>query len=441
MKKTAIVIGGGWAGLSAAVELADRGFQVTVLEQSGRLGGRASSFYDEKSGETVDNGQHLFMGCYAHTIRFLDKIGSLDKLAFQKNLSVDFVDTDSRAFRLKCWPLPGPLHLFGGLWGLDSLSLREKWAARKVYLAVKSWKGGDSFKALTAAQWLKGLGQSDRSLRHFWDPVIIATLNELSSVADADSLALVLREAFFGDRKRSRIGIATVGLSELCGPTAVQYLSRRGGEVLHNQLVTAIDVRDGRVRQLTMRDGSARAADVYVSAVPFFILKNLLPETLLKEPFFFGIQNLTASPIFSVTLWFDREITSRLFAGLLDTRAQWLFNKTKIMETSRTHGYVTLVISAAREHLDKTNDQILAFCLDELRRCFPRSRDARLLKWLIQREKNATLSPCVGHSRHRPPQKTPIENFFLCGDWTDTGFPATIESAVLSGVKAAESAL
>lgn len=434
--KTAIVIGGGWAGLAAAVELAEKGWAVTLLEQSGRLGGRASSFVDQKTGDVVDNGQHLFMGCYDHTMRFLKKIGSFERLKFQANLSVDFVKPNGKISTLNCLPLPAPLHLFSGLWNLDTLSLREKLSMAKVYRAIKKSSDDGELKQMTVDRWLAKLGQSERSRKYFWDLITIATLNEQSSIAEASSLATVLKEAFFSNKEKSQIAISTVGLSDLCGDPAEMFLNHRNGQVFKNKLVTQLIVENDSVRKLVLRDGSTLTADLYISAVPFFILRNLLSEPLFKTPFFSRTQNLTSSPILSISLWFDRAVTDREFAGMLETEVQWLFNKGKILRNAHSRGYLSLVISGAHRYSATPNDEILKICLNELRQCFPESRKAKLIHWLIQKEKNATLSPCVGFSNYRLSQKTPIKNLFLCGDWTDTGFPATIESAVLSAVKA-----
>ncbi len=441
MASTAVVIGAGWAGLSAAVELADKGFQVTLIEQSKRLGGRASSFKDEKTGDVVDNGQHLFMGCYTDTLRYLKKIGSLSQLKFQKDLEVDFVNKNAETFTLKCRSWPAPLHLAGGLMGLKSLSFSEKLAMMKVYQAVQmNGNGSDagSLAGKTVEEWLISLGQSERARRYFWDLITIATLNEQSSIAEAEPLAVVLKEAFFSGGEKSQIAIASSGLSELCGPRAESYLSARGGRIRMNTLAAKIVTDKDSVREITLRDGESVKADVYVSALPFHTLRNVLDQEQLDSPFFSPMKGLVNSPIFSITLWFDRPITDREFVAMLDTETQWLFNKNRIYPqlSHRKDGYISCVISGAHKFLDTPNEELLKLCLDEINACFPESRKAKLNNWLIQREKNATLSPKVGYSQHRLPQKTPYRNFFLAGDWTQTGLPATIESAVRSGVLA-----
>ncbi len=431
----AIVIGAGWAGLSCAVELADQGYEVTVLEGSGRLGGRASSFTEKITGTCVDNGQHLLMGCYHSTLHFLKKIGSLEHLEAQKNLSVDFVNKDAEFFSLHCRDLPSPFHILSGLWGLKSLSLKEKISTFKVYSALKKTDSNGS-NTQTVEEWLKSLGQSEKSLKYFWDPITLATLNEQSSIAEAESLKIVLREALFSTKEDSKIYISKVGLSDLCGPGSEKYLKERKGEIRLNTLVTKINTVGDSVRGVVLRDGTTLTADVYISALPYFILKNILQGDQSKTPFFHPLNQLKSSPIFSISIWFDGPITDKDFVGLVDGDIHWLFNKGKISGVPE-EGYVSLVISGAHKYLEMSNEELLKLALENLRRSFPIVASRKILHSLIQREKNATLSPRVGSSQYRLPQKTPLKNFYLCGDWTDTGYPATIESAVLSGVKAA----
>lgn len=422
-------MGAGWAGLSSAVRLAQAGYVVTVLEAGKRLGGRASSFVDPKTGVTVDNGQHLLMGCYAESLDFLKTIGTLDKLEFQDDLSVDFLDRRGKSYRLACGSLPAPLHLFTGLLGLKTLSLAEKFGMARVYRAVKNWNGNGALRGMTAEDWLISLGQSSQCRKHFWDLITIAALNDRASVAEADSLAIVLKEAFFSSREKSRIAMARKGLSGLLEPACGSFLAPHGGKILRDCLVTGMTVEGDGVRSISLRGGENLQADAYVSALPFLALKNILGTGLAGTPFFSKINQLESSPIFSIALWFDRQVTDKKFCALLDTHVQWVFNKG-------TH--LALVVSGARDYLGMPDEELLKICVGEIHDCFPLSRDARLIHHLIQREKNATLSPKKGYGAFRLPQKTPVRNFFLAGDWTDTGYPATIESAVLSGVKASK---
>ncbi len=431
--KSVLVTGGGWAGISAAVDLADRGFKVTLLEQSTKLGGRASSFTDDKTGDTLDNGQHLFMGCYTSTIRLLRKLGTLNLLKFQKGLQVEFVDQAAQFYALKCLPLPAPLHLFSGILRLGTLSPSEKLKMVRVWRALR--KGSAPGKTVT--EWLTALGQSEKSQRHLWDLITLATLNEQPNLAEADALITVLKEAFFSSPEKSQMAMSTVGLSDLCGPPAEKFIQSRGGSVQTNKLVKRIQAVGDQVRGIVMRDGSTLVADYYISAVPFFVLKNLLPGEQSRSEFFAGLHQLKSSMILSISLWFDRRVIDKDFVGMLDTKTHWLFNKGRLLGRSKEGDYLALVISGAQEHAEKTNEQILELCLGELRKAFPSCANATLKHSLVVREKNATLSPRPGYNQWRPSQRTPLHNFFLAGDWTATGLPATIESAVLSGAKAA----
>jgi uncharacterized protein with NAD-binding domain and iron-sulfur cluster len=289
---------------------------------------------------------------------------------------------------------------------------------------------------MTVLDWMKKLGQSEKAVKVLWEPITLATLNETPDITEADAFAKVLKEAFFSGRERSRIVIARTGLSDLlCG--AEPFLAARGGKILLNQLVSKISVHNGEATGVTLRDGTALQADAVVAAVPFYNLKNLLDAPILADPFFAGLGQLETSPIFSVSLWFDRPVMDTDFAGLLDTETHWVFNKSRILGYRR-EGAVACVISGARKFLETPDEALLKICLDEIRDCLPLSRAAVFEHSLIVREKNATLSPKVGYNRFRPAQKTPVKNLMIAGDWTQTGLPATLESAVVSGRLAAQ---
>lgn len=434
MKKV-IVIGGGWAGLSAAVECAKNNYSVTLLEQSGRLGGRASSFADQALGEIVDNGQHLFMSCYDFTTHFLQEIGSLKQIQFQKNLSINFVDENGREDSFSCFTLPAPLHLASGLFRRKTFSFKEKCSFIRVYKEVRFGSKKKQEK-LSVHEWLDRCGQSQNSRKWLWDPLTYATLNENPKRANASDLITVLRDGFFRSAKKSRLGISSVGLSELCDVPCENFLRARNGTVERNRLVAQLEIKDERVKNVILRDGKKLQADFVISAVPHFVLKNLLAEAVINNSFFRPIQKLENSPILSIVLHFDREFLNKNFIGIVGTQVQWIFNQSAIHDYQKKAVY-SIIISAGHHLLTDSDEAIVKICLKELRSAFPDSQKANLLYSKVIREKNATLSPSVGYEKNRLPFQTPIKNFFLCGDWTRTGLPATIESAVLSGVKAA----
>lgn len=329
-----IIIGGGFAGLSAATSLAAQGFQVTVLEGRQVLGGRAYSFKDPQTGDSVDNGQHLFMGCYRETQAFLKRINALDNLHFQTNLSVDFVGDHSRRAKLFCWPLPSPFHLLSGLMGLSTLSWADRFRLIYVQRALKrALQNPQLVEHLTVEEWLKECRQSERARRHLWDLIAIATLNESPSIAAAAPFVTVLAQAFFERRQASRLGLANVGLSDLYVQAAQIFIKNHGGEIRHQSPVAELDIRDHRVQGVVLREGTHLSADWVISAVaPGAFLKMMPDERRRNEPVFERIARLTFAPIISIHLWFDREISKSLFAGLLDTHIQWFFNKGKILK-------------------------------------------------------------------------------------------------------------
>jgi squalene-associated FAD-dependent desaturase len=435
MAKRVVIIGGGFAGLAAGVRLSERGQDVLLLERRSHLGGRAYSFTDAKTGDVVDNGQHLFMGCYHHTIAFLKTIGRLDRLKFQDRPRVDFLDTKGFT-SFDCPPLPAPLHVLAGLLRMKGLGLSDKLRAFNIGRAIKS-NGRLSPGALTVDQWLDELGQSTRIKKRFWYPMVVATLNQKPGIASARMLKVVLQEAFGGDSKSASIGISRVGLSDLYTDGAFDFIKARGGDVRTGAQVQRLIIEKGVVVAVELKDGELVDGDYFISAVPPEALFAILPEEL-KNKEFASLLTLGSSPIVSINLWFDRPIIDHEFVGLLGTRSQWIFNKDLILSPGKKSNQVAVIISAARDFVDWTKNDLVEMALADLHELLPASRDAELLHSVIVKEREATLSHSVESDSLRPGPRTSISNLILAGDWTDTGLPATIESAVVSGDKATE---
>jgi squalene-associated FAD-dependent desaturase len=434
--KRVIIIGGGFSGLAAGICLSESGFRVLLLESRKHLGGRAYSFVDAKTGDTVDNGQHLFMGCYHQTIAFLKKIGCLDRLRFQDRPRVDFLDSENGFTCFDCPSLPPPMHALAGLFKMKGITFGDKLRAFKVGRAIQK-NGRSGPRSLTVSDWLDRLSQSERIKQRFWYPMAIATLNESPVTASAQMLKVVLREAFGGGRQTTSIGIARVGLSELYTEGASDFITSRGGEVRASAHVDKIVVDDGLVTGVDMKDGSRIEAEYVISAVPPAALLQLLPGELgAKE--FSGLASLESSPIVSINLWFDRPVIDRQFVGLIGTRSQWIFNKDLILSPGKQSNQIAVIISAARDYVDWTKQDLVEMALIELRELLPASRSAQLLHSRVVKEREATLAHTVESDSLRPKARTVIPNLVLAGDWTATGLPATIESAVMSGNTAAE---
>lgn len=435
-----LIIGGGFAGLAAAVDLADRGLKVMLLERRSFLGGRAYSFTDKTTGDTVDNGQHLMMGCYHHTLRFLEKIGSLGKLKFQQNPQVDFLSLSASGqtqhASFSCPPLPAPLHLLAGLFKLQTIGWRDRLNALRVGMELRRLNGNRAELAdITVREWLTGLGQTETMQRRFWDLVALATLNEKADRASADMFARVLDQAFMHSRQDSTMVISKVGLSDLYTDDARQFVEQRGGTIRLNAEVARIEFDRVRAVAVELNTGERIAAGAIISAVPYSALPRMIaPEIFDASPSLRHIAQFKSVPIVSVNLWYAQPVTGVEFSGLLESRIEWMFNKKAISGDGKSsHQHLALVVSGAHEAAKLSKEKLIAIAVAEIERFFPTARRQKPVHAFVVREHDATISHTVGTARLRPSHKTEFENFFLAGDWTNTGLPATIESAVQSG--------
>ena len=440
--KDVVVIGAGFAGLSAGVALAERGFRVAVLERKPALGGRAYSFEDPDTGDFVDNGQHVLMGCYTEALDFLGKIGSSGKLVFQRDLEIEMLAGPGRSATLRTARLPGPLHMSAALMRYGHLSMRERIAVVGGGLKMLAMRRREhpALEKMTVADLMTALGQGENARRAFWYPLSIATLNDEPEVSSAALLAEVLKRAFFSRRKDSAFVYSRVGLSDLYCTGAREFIERAGGVVATHSIVEGIETGDdGTAVRVRLRDGRRLGAANFISAAAPNNLLRMLPEGAVADPFFARLAELGTSPIICVHVWLDREITRSAFVGFIGTATQWLFNKRRIFERhgERHPGYLSFVISGARKLVDQPNDEILDLVMNDLATMIPAARGANVLKAIVLKEKQATMAPEPRSYQLRPMAKTPITNLFLAGDWVQTGLPATIESAVISGRAAA----
>jgi squalene-associated FAD-dependent desaturase len=449
-EKHVVVIGGGFAGLSAATRLVEAGARVTLLEKRGQLGGRAYSVVDEATGDVVDNGQHLFMGCYRATRAFLERIGTADKLRLQERLDVAFIDAETgRSSRLAS-RLPGPLSLVAGVFGFSSLPWRDKLAMLKVVTAIRmpsrfqppatDWETVDG--------WLDRLGQSHAARRAFFHPLALATLNDDPRTASAKMFEAVLREAFFvvpgvGPDSDTRIGLARVGLSDLYVDDARAWLQARGATVRLGAAVERVTVARGVARGVALRGGETIAADAVIAACPPAALVSLVDaEWRDGETWWAGLEKLTSSPIVSLHLWLDRLVTDDEIIGCVGSPLHWIFNRNRLVsvrDPARSH--LSLVVSAARALVERPSDEIVQSLVAELGRVLPEAARARVVHARLIKERDATIAHTSGSEGLRPRCQSPVEGLFAAGDFVRTGLPATIESAVRAADDAAELAL
>ena len=427
------IIGAGFAGLGCAVALASRGARVTVLEARRGGGGRASSFLREESGEVIDNGQHLFMACYHATTDFLRKIGTSDLMHYQKDLTIVYLE-DGRRTTLKCPALPAPWHLVAGLVSMRGLGAADRLALLRAAPELRRLRRPEDARqlaGLTVTGWLDRMGQTPRMRDLLWHPLAIATLNEEPDVAPASLLARVIVEGF-GRRQDSVLGWPIVGLSDLYVNATSRYLAQHGGQLRFNTRVAGLHTQADRVLSIETHGGERIDADTIVSAVPPHELSRLgVPVP--------GLEKFVSSPILSVNFWLDRpvsEVADFDFAGLVGRGVHWLFNKERMLQGKA--GHLAAVISAARDLVERDNDDLAAMAWEDIRACLPAADKAKVVRSMVVRERTATFSATIETEPLRPGPRSGLQNLLLAGDWTAQELPATIEAAVRSGYRCAD---
>jgi zeta-carotene desaturase len=434
---TVAIAGGGLAGLAAGCALADAGFRVTVFERRAFFGGRASSYQHPGTGEIVDNCQHVLLGCCTNLIDFYRRTGVENQIRWYDNLT--FLEPGGRASIIGPSGLPAPMHTAPAFLRAACLDVSDKLAISRAMMALAPAlpvDRGESF-----LDWLKRHGQTAQAIDRFWKTILVSALNEDLDRVSVPYAAQVVRESFLKSAAAGRMGVPTVPLTELYS-AAGEYIRARGGEIRFRAGIESFAGQGSAVH--VAADGQQEAFDYLVMAVPFDILARMLPEGSEAAPLAAKLTHFTTSPITGIHLWFDREITGLDHAVLLDRTIQWMFHKSRLLESrerSREKGsgsYVELVVSCSRSLIEKSKTEIVEMALREAQEFFPDARAAKLVKSTVIKEVNATYSPGPGMDQYRPAADTIWPRVFLAGDWTATGWPATMEGAVRSGYLAAE---
>jgi zeta-carotene desaturase len=439
MPKSVAVVGGGLAGLSCAVALAEAGLQVRLLERRPHLGGRATS-YLLPSGEHVDNCQHVTLGCCVNLSDFYRRVGAAHHIRWYDR--VFFLDRDGRRGVLQPSFFPPPLHLAPSFALFPSLDWGDKLAIARVMWRI-TWAGGRPADAagVTMLDWLRRHGQTPQAIERFWRTVLVSALDEELDRAGARYSIDVFWKGFLACREGFPMGIPAVPLAELYDGCR-GAIEQRGGEVKTRAGVREVRFAEDVAVTVALDDGSVIPADFVVLAVPHDAVAALLPPELAARDPFAGLRNLRVSPITGVHFWFDRPVMREPFLTLLDRTVQWVFNKSALSTAATGNGqYLQLVISASYDLVARSRQEIIDLCAAELRQALPATREAQLTRATVIKEVAATFSPAPDCDPWRPPSRTPVANLFLAGDWTQTGWPATMEGAVRSGYLAAESIL
>jgi hydroxysqualene dehydroxylase len=435
-----VIVGGGLSGLAAGVWLSRRKISVLVLEQKPSPGGRAYSFTDTVTGETVDNGQHVLIAGYDATMRFLDDLGTRHLLVTQPRPLLSLHHPEKGFRRLRFPALPSPLHLGWGFLTSDLFSMADRRRMLRAGQALLRWseRDAESIAALTVDEWLSSVGQSAETRRSIWEPLATSIMNEHCRAASALVFVRSLRKAFLQHWQSAALAVPRVGLSELYVNDAVRVIRENGGDVRCGADVQDVQSKNGMITGVRTRDAGVTACRALILAVPSDRIRPLLPPELQSVGYLDGLERAPVSPIVSVHLWFENEFMREdTVVGLIDRRIQWIFNKRTIAVSGgaariqRPGGYVCAVISAANEFAGKTNEELAGIAAEDLRSVYG-VRVGMPVRALVIREKRATFSPTPEFERMRPGPKTPVPNLFLAGDWTATGFPATIEGAAMS---------
>lgn len=419
---TAIVIGGGLAGLATAAALGGAGFQVDLFESRAFLGGRATSYpLPGDTSEIIDNCQHLILRCCVNILDFYKRLDVADRIHYHKQFY--FIEPGGRTSTLKAGGLPAPFHFAGSFPKLAFLTLRDKLSIARGLLAIRSEHGKrKDLDQITMLHWLREKRQTEGAIQRFWSQVLVSAINE-----DLDKMAAshgfqVFWLGFLAQANSYQMGIPAVPLGELYAPEAWK---RIGNVTLHLRAPVDEVRMDGDAIRSVVSAGEEHRADHYISALPFERVPALLPALDLK------LDAFEHSPITGIHLWFDRSITLLPYATLLDRTMQWMFNKSG-------GRYLQLVVSASRSLTDMSRADVIALAVRELAEFFPRAAEAKIEKAHVVKEVRATFSARPGLELLRPVSATKIPNLFLAGDWTRSGWPATMEGAVRSGYLAAE---
>jgi squalene-associated FAD-dependent desaturase len=434
MKRRVVIVGGGLAGMSAAAALAGSGLEIILLEAKRWLGGRAGSFEDPATSETVDHCQHVAMGCCTNFLDFCRRTGI--EPFFRRDRTLHFIGPAGKRcnFSGSAW-LPAPLHLGPAFWRLGFLSSAARWAIlRGMRSLARPATGPDQ----TIASWLEDQRQPSEAIERFWSVVLVSALGETLDRASLQAARKVFVDGFMAHRDAYHVLVPTLPLVELYEQHVAPWLTQRGVTVRRSAPVARLLDDGQRITGIELAGGENISAENVIVGLPWRAATRLLQGTIaekLSEPW----RKIESSPITGIHLWFDRPITDLPHAVLVGRLSQWIFARSMAGEQGRW--YYQVVISASRQLIGHKAADIEAEVLGELRATFPLAREARLLQCRVVTQAESVFSVTPGFEQLRPTQATTVPSLTLAGDWTATTWPATMESAVRSGYLAAEAAL
>ncbi|MHB8215466.1 MAG: hydroxysqualene dehydroxylase HpnE [Candidatus Sulfotelmatobacter sp.] len=434
---TVAIAGGGLAGLAAACALADSGFRITLFERRPYLGGRASSYEHPGTGEVIDNCQHVLFRVCTNLVEFYRRIGVEDKIRWYDEMT--FIEPGGRTTVMRASPLPAPLHTAPSFFRFPFLTGKDKFVISRAMAALTLTTQPDTGRSFQ--EWLLQHQQTGNAIERFWKPILVSALSEDLDLISIPYAAQVVRESMKSPEAR-HMGVPSIPLTDLYN-RAGDYIRAREGVIHFRHSLESFSAEPSQVR-LCVND-KEEVFDYLLLALPFNTVASVLPETPEAASLRDKLTHFESCPITGIHLWFDRQITDLDYAVLLDRTIQWMFHKSRLLttrggaaNTEPNGSYIELVVSASKSLIDKSKAEIVDLALKEVREFFPAARAANLLKSTVIKEVHATYSPRPGIDAYRPHQATAWPRVFLAGDWTATGWPATMEGAVRSGYLAAE---
>ena len=451
-KAEVIIIGGGIAGVSAAIRLLDNGYSVNIIESRKFLGGRSFSFRDKETGIELDNGQHVITKACSMYLDLCERLGILNRWQLQDDFHLRVYDRFKKIGTLKSSPLPAPFHLAPSFFTYGHLNFREKMGiCAALYKAKRTNRDSHEFERLLFVEWLVRNKQTPRSIEFFWNLLVMPILNDRVEYVSTRMALMAIQEGLLKFRHNADIGYPVEPLSYMMAKWGVEYFANQDSRLTLSTTVTGLKIRDGSIKTVELKDGTELDSPILISAIPVDNLLKILPRSSLSIPYFKRLEGLQNSPIVNIHFWYDRKVMDSEFCVFVDTALQWVFNKNDkdrilisgINEVASNRAntvsqHICISLSAAWEYIDQSKEDLIRQFRNEMSISFPVARRATVIKAFVIKQRKATFRCLPGSGDIRPASQTPYNNLFLAGDWTDTGWPSTMESAVRSGYNAAQ---
>jgi len=419
MKKI-IIIGGGLSGLSTAVYLIDKGFKVEILEASPKLGGRTYSFNFKESDTVIDNGQHLLMGCYGHTLDYIDKIGSKDNFHFQDSLNINYVTADSKICPLSVPKTVYPFNFLFSFLNFKLLTFNERKEVLKFLFRINAIQKKNR-NDISVKDLLEQNGQSESTVAKFWNLVVISAMNTPIDIASAKLFIDIIKIIFFSGKGSSNIILPKVGLSEALINPAEKFVLNRGGEVSYSERILKFEFNSNMLTKIVTSERIIEDFDYVVSAIPADNLLKIIPD---DSKIRISVPTFEYSPILSVNLWLSENPLKEKFYGMIGGSFHWLFNKGE---------YISLIKSTATDMINLNKNELIKLATMELNKFFSILTNKDILQAKIIKERKATIISDSNSVKLRNEFVNCYNNFLIAGDWINTGLPGTIESSIKSG--------